>query len=221
MNACSAVQIKVEQHLGLVHSCCQRFRSRGIEYDDIFQSGCMGLMKAAKKFDASRGIKFSTYAVPVILGEIKALFRDNGSIKVSRGLKELASKVHFERERFLNFFEREPTISELSEALDITNDEVLEALDSSKIPISLDAPAGEENDTTTEIPVMFEDEKISFRISIHKVLNTFEVRDKNLIYFRFFKGSTQSETAKKLGMTQVQVSRREKILLKFLREKLA
>lgn len=214
--------IKIEDHFGLVHSCCQRFRKRGMDYDDIFQSGCMGLTKAAKNFDANKGVQFSTYAVPVILGEIKALLRSSGSIKVSRSLKELAVKIGYERERFLKFYEREPSLSELSDLLGVEQDQVLEALDSSRAPVSLDTPlSGDEDKPNTEIPVEFDDEKISTKISIFQILDTFEARDKNLIYLRFFKGITQSETAANLGMTQVQVSRREKVLLRTLRENLA
>ena len=214
--------IKIEDHLGLVHSCCQRFRKRGLEYDDIFQSGCIGLTKAAKNFDFKKRVQFSTYAVPVILGEIRALFRSSGSLKVSRHLKELSTKVNYERDRFLKSYEREPSISELSDALGIEQDQILEALDASRMPVSLDMPAlGSENKSILEIPVEFDDEKISIKISISQILDTFEIRDKNLIYLRFFKGITQSETAENLGMTQVQVSRREKVLLQTLREKLA
>ncbi len=218
----SANSIKIEDHLGLVHSCCQRFRKRGLEYDDVFQSGCMGLTKAAKNFDATKGVQFSTYAVPVILGEIKALFRSSGSLKISRRLKELAVKVGYEREQFIKFYEREPSLSELSGLLGVEQDQVLEALDASKAPVSLDMPLlGYEDKPMPDIPVQFDDENISTKISIFQILNTFEKRDKNLIYLRFFKGITQSETAESLGMTQVQVSRREKVLLKTLREKLA
>lgn len=214
--------IKIEDHFGLVHSCCQRFRKRGLEYDDIFQSGCMGLTKAAKNFDINKGVQFSTYAVPVILGEIKALFRSSGSLKISRSLKDLAIKIGYERERFLKFYEREPLLSELSSLLGVEQDQVLEALDASKVPVSLDVPLSSDDDRSAfEIPVEFDYEKISDKISIFQILNTFEARDKNLIYLRFFKGITQSETAENLGMTQVQVSRREKVLLKTLRDKLA
>lgn len=214
-------KIDIESHFGLVHSCCQRFRGRGIEYDDLFQTGCMGLTKAAKKFDFGRGVRFSTYATPVILGELKGIFRDGClSLKVSRKLKELSNKVKIERERFINSYEREPTISELSKILGAEKDQILEALDATKQPVSLSVSVNDEN-SYFEIPVEFDDEKLSAEISVRQIINTFESRDKNLIYLRFFKGITQSETAKSLGMTQVQVSRREKTLLKLLREKLA
>lgn len=215
--------IKAEEHINLVHACCQRFRNRGIDYDDVFQSGCVGLVKATKKFDASKGLKFSTYAVPVILGEIKTLFQNNVSIKVSRKIKELAIKIKYEREKIVNSMSREPTVNELSQILDVSSEQVLEALEICKFPISLDAKSNDENDNhpPIEISVDFEDERINNKISIAHAVKDFDERDKKLIYLRFFRCKTQSETAKNLGMTQVQVSRREKVLLKSLKEKLA
>lgn len=216
-------KINIEEHFGLVHLCAQRFRGRGQEYDDIFQSGCIGLTKAAKKFDASRGVQFSTYAVPVILGEIKALFREGGALKVSRYTKELAFKLKAECEKFIRSYEREPSVSELADIMNVSQNQVITALDSIKAPISLDGFYGldNENNECAQIPVPFDDEKISSRILVTEAMNAFKQRDKNLIYLRFFKGITQSETAKSLGMTQVQVSRREKMLLQTLRKKLA
>lgn len=214
--------IKIEEHLKLVHSCCQRFRGRGIEYDDIFQSGCIGLTKAKNNFDFSKGVKFSTYAVPVILGEIKSLFRDNDNVKISRKIKDLALKIKIESENFYKFYGRDPNISELSDILKIDKFQIIEALECEKTTVSLDSPCEEdENFQRLEIPVPFDDEKISTAISINQALKNFVLKDKKLIYLRFFRGNTQSETAKSLGMTQVQVSRREKTILKILREKLA
>ena len=214
-------KIDIESHFGLVHSCCQRFRGRGIDYDDLFQTGCIGLTKAAKKFDFKRGVKFSTYATPVILGELKGVFRDGSlSLKVSRKLKELSNKIKIEREKFVKIYEREPTVCELADILNAEKEQILEALDATKWPISLNTSANDDN-SGLEIPIEFDDEKLSAEISVRQIINTLENRDKNLIYLRFFKGVTQSEVAKNLGMTQVQVSRREKALLKMLREKLA
>ena len=216
-------KINIENHFGLVHLCCQRFRKRGVEYEDLFQSGCIGLAKAAKNFDFSKGVQFSTYAIPVILGEIRLLIRDNTTVKVGRRLKELSTKINYEREKFLKLYEREPSIKELSNILKIDGDQILEAIETLKVPISLDAPIknGDSSGTVFEIPIQFDDEKISTKISVIQIIKAFDARDKSLIYLRFFKGITQSDVAKTLGMTQVQVSRREKILLKILREKLA
>ena len=117
-------KIDIQSHFGLVHSCCQRFRGRGIDYDDLFQTGCIGLTKAAKKFDFKRGVKFSTYATPVILGELKGVFRDGSlSLKVSRKLKELSNKIKIEREKFVKIYEREPTVLELAELVKALEEE--------------------------------------------------------------------------------------------------
>ena len=193
-----------------------------MEYDDIFQTGCIGLTKAAKKFDPEKGVKFSTYAVPVILGEIRLLFRESGYLKVSRKLKDLGIKINYERENFIKLHEREPTINELSQKLNVDSEQIVEAIETSKIPISLSSPSAnsEEKGCGVDIPVFFDDEKISIKISLIQIFKTLENKDKKLIYLRFFKGETQTKIAKNLGMTQVQVSRREKALLKFIREKL-
>ena len=125
------------QNIGLVHSCVRRFTGRGIEYDDLFQAGCMGLVKAADGFDEERGLKFSTYAVPVILGEIRRLFRDGGTVKVSRSLKELSLKATREREGFLTREGREPSVGELADLLGLSPEEAAEALGASLPPLSL------------------------------------------------------------------------------------
>ncbi len=216
---CGTCNIEVEKHLGLVHLCCQRFRKRGMEYDDIFQSGCMGLMKAAKNFSIDRGVKFSTYAIPVILGEIKAFFRDNSSLKVSRGLKELAIKIRSEQEKFSDCYNREPTVAELCELLKVDAEQVLNALDSSRPLVSLDDFDSKKQNG--DIPVSFEEEKIFNKLELSNALSSFSSVDKSLIYLRFFKNYTQTQVAKKLSMTQVQVSRRERFLLKLLRTKLS
>ena len=211
--------IKAQDNIGLVYACAKRFLNRGLEYDDIVQAGCIGLMKAAKSFDKNRGIQFSTYAVPVILGEIKQLFRSSGTIKVSRGLKDLSIKINREIESFENEYGRKPSINELSERLCVDNEQIFDALESSKQPVSL-TMSNDDEDMQTDIPVEFDDEKISTHISLTNALNELEKKDKYLIILRFFESKTQSDTAKVLGVTQVWVSRREKVILKILREKL-
>ncbi len=209
----------VSENLGLVHSCAKRFRGRGIEYDDLFQAGCVGLIKAIDNFDESRGLKLSTYAVPVILGEIKGLFRDGGAVKISRSLKELSLKATRELARFSKENGREPQISELAELLGVEPEQATEALNASRLPVSL--TTDEENGFgQLDIPVDSPDEKLTEVISLHDEIKCLEPKDRSLIVLRFFKNKTQSETAKELGMTQVQVSRREKKLLIYLREKL-
>ncbi len=202
----------IEENLGLVHLCANRFRGRGIEYEDLYGAGCIGLIKAAKGFDEERGVRFSTYAVPVILGEIKRLFRDGGAIKVSRSTKELSMKVTRAREQFMLAQGREPTITELSTIVGFDESAVVEALNVSLPPISLtetlDEAMGE-----TDIPVDSPDIEISDLLSLKQVMHTLDAKDRQLIYLRYFSNKTQTETAKELAMTQVQVSRREKKLL--------
>ncbi|MBQ9937078.1 MAG: sigma-70 family RNA polymerase sigma factor [Oscillospiraceae bacterium] len=209
----------IEKNLGLVHACATRFKGRGIEYEDMFQAGCMGLVKAYDAFDESRGVKFSTYAVPVILGEIKRLFRDGGSVKVSRSLKELSLKVVRERERLSLLLGFEPSVNKIAEVLSITPEEVSEAICASHLPLSL-TPTDEEGGSQIDVVVESEEENISNRLSLIKIVSRFDERDRELINLRFYKNKTQTETAKTLNMTQVQVSRREKKLLSIIREKM-
>jgi RNA polymerase sporulation-specific sigma factor len=210
-----------EQNLGLVHLCVRRFQGRGIEYDDLYSAGCVGLIKAIDAFDESRGLQFSTYAVPVILGEIKRLFRDGGALKVSRGLKELSLKVSRTREKMLKASGKEPTVSELSKALSMPEEEIVEAINVGTPPVSL--TNGDEEDSEQrqiDIPVENHEEEIADKLSLKAVLGTLEANDRKLIVLRYFRGKTQTETAKALSMTQVQVSRREKKILTQMRLKL-
>lgn len=208
-----------EENLGLVHLCANRFRGRGIEYDDLYSAGCIGLLKAAEAFDSERGVKFSTYAVPVILGEIKRLFRDGGAVKVSRSLKELSLKTVRTREEMSKKLGREPTISELSRQLDTDECTIAEALAVSMPPVSL-TDSTDENGSQIDIAVPSPDIEIGDTLALRQVLELMEPKDRELIFLRYYKGQTQSVAAKKLGMTQVQVSRREKKLLGFMREQL-
>ncbi len=208
-----------EENLGLVHLCANRFRGRGIEYDDLYSAGCIGLLKAAEAFDSERGVKFSTYAVPVILGEIKRLFRDGGAVKVSRSLKELSLKTVRTREEMSKKLGREPTISELSRQLDTDECTIAEALAVSMPPVSL-TDSTDENGSQIDIAVPAPDTEIGDTLALRQVLDLMEPKDRELIFLRYYKGQTQSAAAKKLGMTQVQVSRREKKLLSFMREQL-
>ncbi|MFA5659531.1 MAG: sigma-70 family RNA polymerase sigma factor [Oscillospiraceae bacterium] len=202
----------IEENLGLVHLCANRFRARGIEYDDLYGAGCIGLLKAAKGFDENRGVRFSTYAVPVILGEIKRLFRDGGAIKVSRSTKELSMKLTRLREQFLLKEGREPTVSELSLLTERDECDIVEALGVSLPLISLTETL-DDSSGQTDIPVEAPDAEISDLLSLRQVMHELEAKDRKLICLRYFSNKTQSETAKELDMTQVQVSRREKKLL--------
>lgn len=209
-----------EENLGLVHLCANRFRGRGIEYDDLYGAGCIGLIKAAKAFDTERGVKFSTYAVPVILGEIKRLFRDGGTIKVSRSTKELSMKITRLRERFMIKESREPTISELCELSGEDPEAVVEALNVALPPMSLTGSDDEDGGGQIDVPVEAPDEEITDRLSLDQALCTLEPTDRQLIFLRYYQSKTQVQTAKELGMTQVQVSRREKKILAKMKEQL-
>lgn len=212
-------EILITENLGLVHSCAHRFTGRGIEYEDLFQAGCMGLVKAFDAFDRERGVRFSTYAVPVILGEMRRLFRDGGTVKVSRSLKELSLKTTKERENFLLKNGREPTVSELSEILSVSAEEVTEALCAAAPVISLTA-GEDEGGGQTDVPVESPEDEITERLSVIKAISDLEEKDRTLIKYRYYENKTQTETAKILGMTQVQVSRREKKILEILRREL-
>ena len=208
-----------EENLGLVHLCANRFRGRGIEYDDLYSAGCIGLLKAAEAFDCERGVKFSTYAVPVILGEIKRLFRDGGTVKVSRSLKELSLKAVRVRDEMSKELGREPTLSELGKKLDTDECAIAEALWVSLPPVSL-TDNSEDGGGQIDVAAPSPDIEIGDTVALRQVLEMMESKDRELIFLRYYKNFTQSAAAQKLGMTQVQVSRREKKLLTFMREQL-
>ena len=209
----------IQENIGLVHACAKRFKGRGMEYDDLFQAGCLGLVKAVDHFDESRGLKFSTYAVPVILGEMRRLFRDGGAVKVGRSLKELSIRASRKAAEFAEKEGRSPTIGELAELLGVEPAEAAQALGAAQMPLSLTA-SEEDGGGQMDISVEGEDEKIAELLSLKQVVKELPPRDQNIIYFRYYKHRTQTETAQALGMTQVQVSRREKVILQELRRKL-
>jgi RNA polymerase sporulation-specific sigma factor len=209
----------IEQNLGLVHSCAGRFRGRGIEYDDLYSAGCMGLVKAYDGFDETRGVCFSTYAVPVILGEIKKLFRDGGTVKVSRSIKELGLRVNAARESYSKQYGAEPSISQLAETLGETPDAIALAIRAALPTMSL-TPESEDDEHQMDIPVDSPEEELADRISLGEVMRALPEGDRRLISLRFFAGRTQSDTAKLLGTTQVQISRRERKILQFMRAQL-
>jgi RNA polymerase sporulation-specific sigma factor len=209
----------VEENLGLVHACAKRFRGRGLEYDDLFQAGCLGLVKAVDAFDDTRGVRFSTYAVPVILGEMRRLFRDGGAVKVGRSLKELSMRATRECAAFSAREGREPTIGELAEALGVETAEAAQALGASQLPLSLTVDE-ESGGGQLDIPVDAPDEKLSELLALKQVVGELQPKDRSLVVLRFFRSMTQTQTAEQLGMTQVQVSRREKKILQEMRAKL-
>lgn len=209
----------IKQNLGLVHTCARRFANKGIEYDDLYSAGCIGIVKAYDAFDDKMGVKFSTYAVPVILGEIKRLFRDGGTVKVSRSLKDLYMKIIRQKESMLLKKGSEPTIQELANKIGVMPEQVAEAIAASSSVISL---TDDDENGGGQIDIKYEEseEKLTDKIAIKDALCKLEKRDRHIILMRYFSGRTQSETSKELNMTQVQVSRREKKILALLREQL-
>lgn len=209
----------INDNIGLVHSIANRFRSRGAEYDDLFQAGCIGLIKAVDAFDEDKGFAFSTYAVPVIMGEIKRIFRDGGPIKVSRSLKEKSIKVQAIREKFVKANLREPTISELSA---ITNEDATELAEILNVinPVVSLSYYTDDGDEEHDIPVDDTD-KLFDRLSLNQAINRLDKTEQRLVSYRFYQGKTQCETAELLQISQVQVSRKEKQVLHKMREMLS
>lgn len=207
----------IESNLPLVHSLANRFRGRGIEYEELFAAGSMGLVKAFDNFDHERGLCFSTYAVPVILGEIKRLFRDGGTVKVSRSLKELSLKAAKIRDKLLSEG-KEPRISDIAESLGVSHEAAAEAIAAGIPPLSLSPSDDDEN--TTDIPTPSGVEKLIDRLALRQCLSELADEDRKLILLRYERELTQCQTATVLGMTQVQVSRRERKILAAMREKM-
>ncbi len=206
-------------NLGLVHACANRFRNKGIEYDDLFSAGCLGLVKAADGFDESRGFAFSTYAVPAILGEMKRLFRDGGAVKISRALKERAREAAKLREEMTAALSREPTLRELAAKMQVPEYEMAQLVNLS-MPVASLTELHEENERQIDIPVESEEEEIQNKLALSEVLKILPENDRRLIELRYYKGLTQTKTAEILGLSQVQVSRRERTILLELRRKL-
>ena len=206
----------ISSNLPLVHSLANRFRGRGIDYEDLFSAGSVGLVKACDNFDPSRGLCFSTYAVPVILGEIKRLFRDGGSVKMSRSLKELSIKAARARDELCRGG-GEPTVSELAEYLGVTVEEAAEAVAAGTPTLSLTCA---EDGGEFDLPTESRENSIIDRLALRQCLGELSEEDRDLLILRYYRGKTQSETAQILGMTQVGVSRKERRLLESLREQL-
>ena len=206
---------KIEENLKLVHACAKRFKGRGVEYDDLFQAGCIGLIKSVDGFDESKGFAFSTYAVPVILGEIKGIYRRGGAITMSRSVKEKGVAAMACRQDFIEKHGREPAVSELAELLGMSPQETVEVLGSQLPMISL---TSDEEDKEIDVGIPSHEGEIADKIAIEQCIEKLEEIEKKIIYYRYFQEKTQSDTAKILGITQVQVSRKEKRALIKLRE---
>ena len=207
----------IENNLGLVHSICKRFIGRGIEYDDLYQTGCIGLIKATDAFDETKGFLFSTYAVPVIMGEVRRLFRDGGAVKVSRSIKELNLRITKEKQVLEQKLNREPTINELAECLKVTREEITEALCASQATVSLTFE-GDNGITETDLPTISCEDEISNRLILDEAFEKLDETERKILSYRYYNGLTQSRTAQLLNMSQVQVSRAEKRSLLKLRD---
>ena len=207
----------IEENLGLVHSLCRRFAGRGIEYDDLYQAGCIGLIKATDAFDEQRGLCFSTYAVPVIMGEIRRLFRDGGAVKVSRSVKELGLKISREKQIMEQKLCREPTVFELAEKLGVSPEEITEAMCASQPTVSLTRDDDGET-CETDLPTVSTEDEISDRLLLDAAFEKLDETEKRIVTYRYYEYLTQSKTAELMNMTQVQVSRAEKKILLKLRE---
>lgn len=216
-----AKELLVKHNLRLVRSIVSRFAGRGGEFDDLFQIGSLGLMKAIERFNLSMGVKFSTYAVPVIMGEIRQYLRDSGTIKVSRSLKESASKLRLARERFISLYGKEPTVSELENETSFSREEIAAALEASRPVSSLQEVVHEDEGTPITLGEQVgeeAEEKWMEKLSLRQALVNLEPRLRAIIEERFFGEKTQSEIAALLGVSQVQISRLEKAALQRLRE---
>ena len=203
----------------LVKSVAKRFMNRAIEYDDLYQIGCMGLIKAIARFDLSYDVRFSTYAVPMIAGEIKRFLRDDGMIKVSRSLKERAAAV---REKLIDTHAREPSVAEIAAELGVDAEDVAEALEAARPYASIYEPAyGAESDAMlldTVGGACRELDSATDRVALKELLNTLSARERTIITLRYFSDQTQTQVAKSLGISQVQVSRLENAILQRLRK---
>lgn len=215
----------VEENTGLVWCVVKRFYNRGVEMEDLFQIGTIGLLKAIDKFDLNYDVKFSTYAVPMITGEIKRFLRDDGMIKVSRSLKELSYKAYLCREKLQERFGREPSVTELAGELGVEPEELMAALDASSEVESLHKPIyqsdGQEVSLMDRLPWRAEpEEEILDHLLLKELLGGLEKEERQLIYLRYFADRTQAQAGKELGISQVQVSRLEKRILKSMREQI-
>ncbi len=215
----------VEENVGLVWCIVKRFYNRGAEAEDLFQIGSIGLLKAIDKFDLSYNVKFSTYAVPMISGEIKRFLRDDGMIKVSRSLKELSYKVFCCQEKLREEWGREPVLEEISQYMGVDKEELVMAMEASSEIESLHKTIYQKDGHEIQLMDKLEEQeakedKILDRMLLGELLEQLDKEERQLIYLRYFANQTQTEVGKALGISQVQVSRLEKKILNRLREKL-
>lgn len=219
-----AQDILVNSNIGLISVIVKKFLNRGYEYEDLFQIGSIGLIKAIRNFDTSLNVRFSTYAVPMIMGEIKRFLRDDGLIKVSRNMKETAKKVRYAKEALIRRFGREATIEEIAQELCITSEDVVMSLDSLNAPEYLYEVIHQDDGS----PVLLIDKiksddndyggDLIDKVALKELINTLEPKARQVILLRYFKDLTQNQIAERLGISQVQVSRIEKKVLEYMRK---
>lgn len=216
-----AQETLVRSNMALVKSIVKKFLGRGVEFDDLFQIGSLGLIKAIQNFKMEYNVRFSTYAVPLIAGEIKRFLRDDGMVKVSRSLKELATKATAVEQQLKLDFDREPTVNEIAEVLHVDAEELVLAQDAMRTHISLQEPVFEDNGTSLlEMIESQEDqgEKWTNSIVLKELIGKLEPRDRKIIIMRYFQDKTQTEIAQQMGVSQVQVSRLESRIIKTMKE---
>lgn len=212
----------IKGNLRLVLSVIKRFSSSNENADDLFQIGCVGLMKAIDNFDTTLNVKFSTYAVPMIIGEIRRYLRDNNSIRVSRSLRDTAYKAIYAKENYMKQNLKEPTLNEIAEEIGIDKEEIVYALDAIQSPVSLYEPVYTEGGDTLYVMDQISDKKNKEEnwienLSLKEALKRLDVRERNIVEMRFYEGRTQMEVAQEIGISQAQVSRLEKHALKAMR----
>ncbi|MED3648510.1 RNA polymerase sporulation sigma factor SigF [Halalkalibacterium halodurans] len=214
----------VSRNTRLVWSVVQRFLNRGYEADDLFQIGCIGLIKSVDKFDLSYDVKFSTYAVPMIIGEIQRFLRDDGTVKVSRSIKELGNKIRKLKDDMTKTLGRTPTVNEIAEQLEITPEEVVFAGDASRSLSSIHETVYENDGDPITLLDQLEDQSETRwfdKIALKEAIHNLEERERLIVYLRYYKDQTQSEVAQRLGISQVQVSRLEKKILETMKVNIA
>lgn len=221
-----ARELYIKGNLRLVLSIIGRFSNSNENVDDLFQIGCIGLMKAIDNFDITQNVKFSTYAVPMIIGEIRRYLRDNNSIRVSRSLRDTAYKAIYAKEALLKRNDREPTVMEIAEEIGMSKEDIVYALDAIQSPVSLYEPVYSEGGDTLYIMDQVSDKKNKEEnwveeISLREALNKLSERERNIIELRFYEGKTQMEVAKEIAISQAQVSRLEKSALKSMKSYLS
>jgi RNA polymerase sporulation-specific sigma factor len=220
-----ALEVLIELNLPLVSAISKKFLNRGYEYEDIFQIGSMGLVKAVNNFDNRYNVKFSTYAVPMIMGEIKRFLRDDGIIKVSRSVKNIARKLHYDKEALTKKLDRDPTIEELSVFSEVSTEDIIYALESaSGMQYLYDIIHQDDGSPVLLIDKLSEkyeeDNEVVDKLALKEALGYLDLKSRQIIILRYFNDKTQVQVAKMLGISQVQVSRIEKRVLKIMRERL-